>query len=87
MGITANDIRQWIEDGIEKQAEFLIVACDTFYYENYPVYCSLKEVEEKYKSISTGNMSRVDEVYDLSLNIEDQLKEHRSFHLPGHINT
>jgi hypothetical protein len=71
----------WLERGREEGAEFVIIVCDTFDYEDYPVYCNAVDYHLKYASHST-NMQRVMEVYDLSLPLQEQLDEKRAFHPP-----
>ena len=61
----------------------MIVGCDTFSYEDYPIYCaSAAECVEEFHAISRGEMSRVMEVYDFKINFEDQLLEPLAWHLP-----
>ncbi len=80
MGTSIQDIREWFKRGIENKATHLIVACDTFDYEDYPVFVSSKEdVKEREKKIETASMQRVMEVYNLSQDMEKQLKQERSF--------
>jgi len=55
----------------------LIVACDTFSFEDYPVYVMPGEdVRERCK---LGEMQSIMEVYNLSMDLDKQLGEHRSF--------
>jgi hypothetical protein len=58
----------------------MIVVCDTFDYEDYPVY--VKPGEDVHK-IASGydrvNMQKVMEVYNLSMDRETQLNQHRAF--------
>ena len=74
------DIREWVESGVEQGATHVIIACDTFDYDNYPVYVmpgtDIKEEVDKRKS---GNMQTIDEVYDLSMDIEEQLSGDRAW--------
>lgn len=64
---THQDIRDWMEQGVSEQALYLIVVCDTFSYEDYPVYAAsaseLSEARSKYGS--GANMQRIMGVYDL----------------------
>lgn len=77
MGITNLDVlRGWFDRGVERKARYMIVVCDTFNYEDYPVYCAADEYQERVKS-STTNMQSVMEVYDLEMDREQQL-------IPGH---
>jgi hypothetical protein len=80
MSTTREDIRAWFKEGKKKKATHMIVVCDTFDYEDYPVYVQknedVREVEAKYNG---KGMQRVMEVYNLSKNFETQLNEERSF--------
>ncbi len=81
MATSAQDIRGWLA-GSSNEHTHMIVVCDTFDHEDYPVFCNGdKDCLDKFNEYST-NMQRVIEVYDLKLNIEGQVKEHRAFHLP-----
>ena len=76
MAATKQDIRQWFLDGVELHATHMIVVCDTYDYEDYPVYVmpddDVRKIEAKHQ-LSAGNMQRVMEVYNLSLDREEQL--------------
>lgn len=75
MGTSVQDIRRWFERGVEDNASHMIVVCDTFDWEDFPVYIgedeSFYDIYNKY----TGgqNMARIMEVYDLRMNKEEQL--------------
>ena len=58
----------------------MIVVCDTYDWEDYPVYVSRREnVREIYSDYNGKEMQRVMEVYSLKKDTESQLNEHRSF--------
>jgi len=79
MTATREDIISWLERAKELNSTHLIIAVDTYDFDNYPVYVTSNEnVEEEYDKIIKSSMQRVDEVYNMSLNIEDQLKERRA---------
>lgn len=75
------DIRDWVTRGNSENATHMLVVCDMFDYDDYPVFAKSKEdAELKYEQYEdTENLSKVMEVYNLSMDIEDQLNEHRSF--------
>lgn len=81
MSATKTDIQQWVEEGVKRGATHVIIALDTWDYENYPVYVqpgeSVKEQVDSYQS----KEDRIDEVYNLSLNIEEQLNQRRVWNL------
>ena len=73
-------IKEWLERGIEEKATHMIVVCDTFDYDDYPVFVSADEdVREMASKFTFENMQRVMEVYNLSMDIEEQVKEQRTF--------
>ncbi len=81
MAASAADISKWFDNGVAKGATHMIIVCDTWDYEDYPVYVQKDEnafkIEKKYNS---SNMQKVMEVYSLSLSKEEQMNERRSFH-------
>ena len=77
MTATRSDIRGWVEAGVKKGATHVIIACDTFDYDNYPVYVMPGEdVHEKFAEKNGKNMQIVDEVYNLSMDVEAQINAH-----------
>lgn len=81
MPTTKEDIREWLAKAREEGASHVIVVCDTFSYEDYPVYVKKdQDVLKIYKEYTEKSMQRVVEVYSMSLNIEKQLEELRAFH-------
>lgn len=83
---TKDDIRKWLITGKENSKEYMLVYCDTFDNTDYPVYAKdCFEFWDIYgKPTYTGkDMKRLMEVYDLSLDIEEQLNESRAYHLPS----
>jgi hypothetical protein len=60
------DILCWFDEGVRKGATHLIVVCDTFNYEDYPIYVMPGEDARKKAAEKDGsNMQKVMEVYDL----------------------
>jgi hypothetical protein len=78
---TQDDIREWLKRGVKEKQTHVIVVCDTYDHEDYPVFVGkdkdVREIAAKYQG---QNMQRIMEVYNLSLPLEDQLKEVRAFH-------
>lgn len=82
MGTTKHDIRGWLAQGEARGATHLVVVCDTYDHEDYPVYVMPDEkVSDIVVSYSNQSMQRVMEVYSYGRDLEAQLAEHRSFHL------
>lgn len=76
---TQAEIRSWLLDAKKEGATHMLVVCDTYDHEDYPV--SVKpgqNVREVYNKYANESMQRVMEVYNLSLDIEAQLNEHRA---------
>lgn len=81
MATTKEDIRRWFEAGKKMGATHLIVVCDTFDWEDYPVYVDKTEdVRRMFEKYNGKNMQKVMEVYSFHRDIKSQLNEHRSFH-------
>lgn len=81
MATTQEDIRKWLEEGKnDKDITHMIVVCDTFDYEDYPVYVTKSEnPREKFQEYDEKNMQKVMEVYSYNKSLESQLNEHRAF--------
>jgi len=78
---TKEDIRGWLKRAKKEKATHMLVVCDSFDYEDYPVFVMKGEdvhevIKEKCRS---DNMQRLMEVYNLSKDLEKQLNEQRSF--------
>ena len=82
MATTQDDIKRWLQAAKKQKAKFMMVMCDTFDWDDYPVDCmTAEECWEKYNN--PGSMQKVMEVYDLSKDLEKQINEGRSFNLPS----
>lgn len=80
MPTTKSDIIRWLDEAMRKGATHMIVVCDTFDWDDYPVHIFPEEnVYGKYTQYQGKNMQKVMEVYNLNMDIEKQLLEHRSF--------
>ncbi|MDI9449117.1 MAG: hypothetical protein QM303_10985 [Bacillota bacterium] len=81
---TAAAIRGWLEEGRKKGATHCLVICDTWDpaggYEDYPRYVmpgeNAREIAERYSD--PNGIERLVEVYNLSMDLEEQLKEVRA---------
>jgi hypothetical protein len=86
---TREDIRRWLLEGQAKGADYTLIVCDTFDWEDYPVHAAATEVWDKYDEHNGKNMQRIMEVYDLNEDLSTQLfaprdKLHgRVFNLPS----
>ena len=80
---TPQDLSSWFDNGVKQGATHMLVVCDTFDYEDYPVYSNgQKDTLDKYSYYNGSNMQKVMEVYDLAMSKDSQMKEHRALHLP-----
>jgi len=75
MSASKQDIRRWLKEAKgKKNCTHLIVALDTFDYENYPVFVFKRDnISECVETIQGEDMQSVNEVYNMSMNIEEQL--------------
>ena len=74
------DIRRWLREGRRHGATHVIVVCDKFSYEDYPVYIHPgTSVHDKIRQYNQ-NMQRVMEVYSLRLPLDAQVDEPRAYH-------
>lgn len=65
----------------KREATHVIVAVDTFDYEDYPVYVSKEEDVNVRVNRFKGKSDKVMEVYNLSMDIEMQLNAPRAWNL------
>lgn len=81
MAASLQDIQLWLKEA-KPEHTHMIVVCDRFDWEDYPVYVSRDQDAASVVDIYDGrNMQEVMEVYDLRLDIDAQLAEHRAWHL------
>lgn len=73
MAASVGDIRRWFEAGVEQGATHMIVVCDTFDYEDFPVYVAPDQNVQEILRRRGDNMERVMEVYNLAMDKETQL--------------
>ena len=75
-----SEIARWFKEGKKSGATHLIVACDSFDHEDYPVYVKPNEdVRIKESNIRRSSMQLVMEVYNLSMDMDTQLRQKKSF--------
>jgi hypothetical protein len=68
------DIERWLKEGKDKGATHVIIALDTFDHDNYPVFVFAHEdIKKCVKTIKSESMQSVNEVYNLSMDINAQL--------------
>lgn len=76
MAANAADIQGWFRAGVKDKRTHMIVVCDTYDHDDYPVYVGKgDDFYVIYDRYSDGqNMQRIMEVYDLSKSWFDQSK-------------
>jgi hypothetical protein len=73
MGTTKEDLKRWFDAGKKEDATHLIVVCDTFDHEDYPVHVKKGEdVNERVSHYNGPNMQKVMEVYSYKKTWEEQ---------------
>ena len=75
-------ITKWFEQAKQAKAEFLIIVCDTFDYEDYPIFTNTGNFDENFERHNGKNMQKIMEIYNLSLPLGSQLKQHRVSYFP-----
>lgn len=84
MAATQAEISDWFDRGVGQQSTHLIVVCDTFAHEDYPVFATDDgDAIAKHAEYAAMEMQRIIEVYDLRMDKASQLNEQRSMHLPA----
>lgn len=74
MSTTVEDLKTWYDHGVKAKATHMIIVCDTFDWEDFPVYIEPNEnFYSKFDNYTNGkNMAKIMEVYDLSLPFNKQ---------------
>lgn len=66
MAATREDVDEWIKEAKDKKAKYIISVCDTFSYDDYPVFVMENEdLEEKKKEYAGVNMQKINEVIEI----------------------
>jgi len=78
---TRDDIEAWLDDA-PAGARWMMVMCDTFSHEDYPIYVDNAEQFWQRHDAATQNMGRLMESYDLHDSIPEQLCSARVMRLP-----
>lgn len=75
-------LHEWFKRGLDQNARYMIVVCDTFDHEDYPVYAKTDaECIKEYDAHDGKNMQRIMEVYDLKKSWKSQ-SGYRVFTMP-----
>jgi hypothetical protein len=79
MATTILDLKEWLARGKRKGASHMIIVCDTFNWEDFPVY--VMPEQDARKEFNTENkkpMQKVMEIYNLNKDLEPQINQHRA---------
>lgn len=78
MAVTKNELRLWFDIGVKQGDSHMAVFMDTFDYDDYPVYINAINSEHAISAINKHD-DRLMEVYNLTMDRESQMAEHRAF--------
>jgi hypothetical protein len=82
MSTSKKQIGKWLVEAKEYGNKYIVIFSDTFDYSDYPVYFKTKEgMLEGIKIRESEKMTKVMEIYDLSLSIKKQLDEKRAWNV------
>lgn len=67
---------------MKKEYSHMIVVCDTWDYEDYPVYVKRTEnIHDKISEYNGKNMQKIMEVYSYDLDLDEQLETMRCYNV------
>ena len=75
MATTKKMIRKWLERYEDSGATHLVIVCDSFSYEDYPVPVMPGDKLEEVEAEHSVNMQYVMEIYNFSMDMEEQLNQ------------
>jgi hypothetical protein len=79
---TKAEISSWFDRGLDSEDKptHMLVVCDTFDYEDYPVYVKPEQdAKSVYDAFNKKNMQKVMEVYNLGVDKQIQMNTARVF--------
>lgn len=80
MSASREDISGWFDEGVKQGATHMLVICDQFDWDDFPVYIPEGFDAKKTADARNGqNMERVMECYNLRMDKDAQLKQTRAF--------
>lgn len=66
-----SQVKEWYDTGVEKGYTYVVVVCDCFDYEDFPVYCTnSRQMRQKVDYYNRMELHRVMDVLDLSKDFE-----------------
>jgi len=74
MAASRSDVDRWIDSAKKQHSKFIISVCDTFDWDDYPVYCKdIDELLKEHENHNGVNMQRINEV--IMINEDGTVKE------------
>lgn len=84
MTTTRDDIRAWINRGKADGKAYMIVVCDTFDWDDFPIFVEAgADIKKAIDAERHKSMQKVMEVYDLNGDIDAQLEQRRVWSVPA----
>lgn len=78
MASTRLDVDRWIKSAKEQGKKFIISVCDTFEYDDYPVFCeNEKEMKEEHKYYKSASMQKINEIIHIK---DEEVIENLTIH-------
>jgi len=66
MAATRKEVDGWIESAKENKISYILSVCDTWDYDDYPIFCKdLNELTEAYYKHDNVNMQRINEIINI----------------------
>lgn len=81
MAASRQEISKWFDEMKSLGHEYLLVVCDTFDHEDYPVGVSKRAIRTVVDEYNKQPLQRVIECYDLSMDKDTQMSEYRAWNL------
>lgn len=76
---TTEKLSEWFDEGKAKGATHMIIVCDTYDWEDFPVFVyAPQNVRKRETTENSKEMQKIMEVYNLSLDKQMQLDQMRA---------
>jgi hypothetical protein len=82
MGTSKKQISEWVDKGCVDGYNFMIIVCDSFDYEDFPVYTTWDRFHKDHAEHNSKSMQKIMEIYDLNMDKKEQLNANRVFNYP-----
>jgi len=78
MAASIQNIRDWFREGVANGKDYMVIVCDTYDYEDYPLFCSESTLSQLLHSYREADMQIIMEIYDLRKDIAAQISKERT---------